>query len=29
MLLNDTVLTTDFNNFLSPNCMDTVDTGGD
>lgn len=29
MLLNDTVLTTDFNNLISPNCMETVDIGGD
>ena len=29
MLLNDTVLTTDFNNLVSPNCMETVDIGGD
>jgi len=29
VLLNDTVLTRDFNNFVSPNCMETVDIGGD
>jgi hypothetical protein len=29
MLLNDTVLTTDFNNLVSPNCMETVDIGSD
>ena len=28
MLLNDTVLTTDFNNLVSPNCMEPVDIGG-
>jgi hypothetical protein len=29
MLLNDTVLTTYFNNLVSPNCMETVDIGSD
>jgi len=29
MLLNDIVLTTDFNKCVSPNCMETVDIDGD